>query len=371
MADQTPHDPLDELKNALQAAIASPANPGSQEGCSVQFTLAASVLVPLEQPKIGSYAPGGAQDLPLEFKTRHKGCNSPGEGERDGTSVKQAPLATVEAICSVEDAEKRSIVQRAASRGIKEVIAATDGYRYSINNCWTAGQQRDELPEQRFSYICLDSIQNKDRSLNGAQRTLKHQRSRQRVKGRKPTYDCKGNICIKINSKAGNIEIVYKHIALHNPLPRKNRSTSKALPPSSVRPDQQAFAGPLRPKLASFGSSGYLVSRADVLGTTAKVPVPLSIVGVKRGRDVIEPLCESELEQTMSLAELLRHGDGAKESPMSAPSRERSQGFMHAAPVHYDVPSWDVANPAPVQRPVPPMQHVLKQRSTYQSPYAP
>lgn len=271
---------LDAMISALRADIEASAESPIPECTTTELSLHGSAFVPLLRPTIGPYAEGGAQDLPEEFKVNfpsqeHKDQNAQSESQKnnaDGSSsqppppkpsllrldpLKDSPQATVDSTLTVSDSKVRAIVQRAASRGLVQHIENLDGFRYSFNNAWSA-KDEDGL---RFSYICQDSMQNKDRHANGFARTQKANQGDAQsstppvVRGpRKATYDCKGTVSVKFSAKLRAAVIQYRHYAIHGtvadrkPLPRgvsslsgirgmkRKRHSDGAPPPRNMMP---------------------------------------------------------------------------------------------------------------------------------------
>lgn len=264
-----------DLTNALRAEIHNSTHHDPQHICAIQLTLGPSALVPLERPKRGPYSKGGAQDLPAEFRTEELAPTTAEEQEHGTRSVGTAPFATVEAICGIKHADHRMIVQRAASRGIKDAIEAVDGHRYILNNFWPAGRLKGEDIDHRSSYICLDSMQNKDRSVNGGSKVMKRVMTQGRFEARKPTYDCKGNVSIKVNSQSRTMVVVYKHIPLHLTVAeRKGKPLSSVLMPSDMELTEQGFTGALRAELQSWSASSE--PPADSIPATREAHAPPS-----------------------------------------------------------------------------------------------
>lgn len=206
---------------ALCADIDASATSLVPDCTTCDLVLAADAWVPLVRPAIGPYAEGGAYDLPADFKQSPR--------EEDGTlalipgdaATAAAPRAQVSAIIGLPNHRARIAVQRAASRGIVLHVERLDGFKYTFNNAW-ASKDEDGL---RFSYICQDSMQNKDRHANGFARTIKHLKTADGGVGgslladrgpRKPTYDCKGTVSVKFSAKAGSVQVQYRHNAIHS-----------------------------------------------------------------------------------------------------------------------------------------------------------
>lgn len=227
---------LDELITALKTEMEQDAAQMPPLTTTTELCLSAGAMLPLLRPTIGPYADGGEQDLPPDFK-RHYLESSPNSSE-DSTQtqlrsqlqqstgpnqvtpgsqkaedvIKACPRADVSAILSVADPKIRSIIQRAASRGLVQHVENLDGFKYSFNNAWSA-KDEDGL---RFSYICQDSMQNKDRHANGYNRTQKRLENSGMRGPRKPTFDCKGSVSVKFSAKLQACVLQYRHCAVHS-----------------------------------------------------------------------------------------------------------------------------------------------------------
>ena len=321
----TVHD-LDELMDLLQAEIDAAFKDGVHECVKSEFSLGGNAFVPLIRPNIGPYADGGNRDLPAVFKknftadlvkeklssqeednqdesqTRsqdpsQKDADTPASQPENESSeaqipaspsatqqtpsqpaipkpedpLKNCPNATVDCILNITDTDVRSIIQRAASRGLVQRIMNLDGFKYMFNNFWTSRMDGDGL---RYSYTCRDSLQNKDRYAHVPARattTTPAQRAPGILARRvKKSWDCKGSISIKFSHTVGAIIIQYRHAAIHPTHASRKRPQRK--PAGSKLPGDR---GPGRPK----GSVGTKRKRdsdaAGVAGAATSLPEPL------------------------------------------------------------------------------------------------
>ncbi|KAK5000977.1 hypothetical protein LTR66_000256 [Elasticomyces elasticus] len=145
----------------------------------------------------------------------------------EGPESQQLALSVYEVVL-IPEGKGRQTTQRNIARGIINAIMRVDGFKYAFNNNW---HSKDD-GGYRFSYTCLDSLQNKDRHANAYQRTTK-KISGLGVPGiRKPTYDCKGSIAVKFSGVRQCIDVVYRHNAIHataadgtSPLAKRQRNT--------------------------------------------------------------------------------------------------------------------------------------------------
>lgn len=327
---------LDELCAALQAHIDANTVDGVSQLAKAEISLHQDAFVPLLRPAIGPYANGGAQDLPEDFKknfpedsdfgekaaregagdsqtqdqSRHvaengsqeatqepdqdtqqsptqqdgdrtasqpEGTNTqpqkkptkPPGSTRDETPLKNCPRATVHNVLNIADGAIRAIVQRAASRGIVQRITQLDGFKYMFNNYWTSHNDNDGM---RFSYICRDSLQNKDRAAHVPARASTNPpvHARPMLRKGKHAWDCRGTVCIKFSSVVGHIFIQYRHAAIH-PTHASRKRTPRA--------SQQRKKPPGRPRGSTNGGKrkrddeqrGY----AHLEPQGASVPAPL------------------------------------------------------------------------------------------------
>ncbi|KAK5174784.1 peroxisomal 2 4-dienoyl-CoA reductase sps19 [Saxophila tyrrhenica] len=358
------------LKNATEAAPYSTA-----PGCtSCELFLESTALIPLHRPVIGPYSEGGEHDIPSKFKTRWADAEEDQQYAFKGGERKQQPIATVQEIVDISDSVSQASVQRAASRGIQAAIEAADWFRYSFNNSWSAKNENG----LRFSYICQDSLQNKDRHANGAARNQIVPLS-ERVEVRKQTWDCKGSISVKCCPEKTRIEVSYKHFAVHptyaerKPAPRR----------SGARMHMGCAEGGVVQRMGGGGGdrqenglAGALLDTQAAYGE-ASAGLPPN-VGKKRkrmtfGANYGKPLINDDL----SLAELLKRSEDAKVPPkQSTPKQNASlDPAGNGGGVQYDLPSWEKPPleplQRPLQRPVQTPQTNDKRPLPYQLPYTP
>lgn len=185
------HASVEEMLEALRGEIEANTK---EEALTFELCLNGEASINLLRPLIGPYAEGGEQDLPDSIKRTVAA---------DGSLT-----ATVATIANCPQPNIRQL-QRAASRGLVAAIESLDGFRYTFNNVWTA-KDDDGL---RFSWICQDSMQNKDRHANGFARTSSVGKQ---IRGaRKATFDCKGTVNVKFSARSGSCMIQYRHRRVH------------------------------------------------------------------------------------------------------------------------------------------------------------
>lgn len=373
---------LEDLINAIRADIEASEKSSVPECTTSEVSLSFSAWVPLHRPNIGPYAEGGEQDLPAEFKTSWIASG------KDG--MKQHPQASVQAIISAPDQLARQTVQRAASRGIVAAIEKMDGFKYTFNNAWAAKDDHG----MRYSYICQDSTQNKDRHANGFTRTQKHLKGEGERGPRKPTFDCKGSVSVKCSLQRGCVDVYYRHYAIHPKV--KERKTVRR-PSQSRRQDSQA-AGPhlARGEISeeTGGLAGVLQEQTQTYTYTAARklssiapprPQAMAEVNTQQASNIGKPLKrkrDSDMSvqsrvpgKTLSLAELLKQSETAKPQRSTPPKAPKATQTARPPPLNYDLPSWQMP-PAPPVRPRPPSSKQSGQQPpnlppSYQPPYQP
>ena len=101
------------------------------------------------------------------------------------------------------------------SRSLIEKIEEVDGFKYAERQAWNKNSS-DGL---RFKYVCIDSLQNRDRKSNlkknqDAENGGDEEKQRP---GRNalPTYDCGGAIHIKFSIKREAVNVIYVHNPIH------------------------------------------------------------------------------------------------------------------------------------------------------------
>lgn len=205
-------DSVQDLKTALKEAIDNASQNSEPERVSCAFTLSLVATIECLWPR----GPAGS------FKTSN-GTTPGGD----------APTRSVYELCNIVDQKERLKWQRAAGKGIQKAVEDLDGFKYCFNNNWTS---KDD-DGCRFSYNCLDSLENSDRLVNGFKRTTPARRRPEAgTRGvRKPTYDCRGHVAVKFSGVRQIIEVVYKHTALHKTV------AERAPPPRKSNPRKPSF----------------------------------------------------------------------------------------------------------------------------------
>lgn len=212
-------DSLEDLKTALRQYIDNATNETIPQYVSCAMTLALTATLPLKSPLEGPYAQGGPNFLPLDVLAGE--TNDAGDD-----AATNCPVKSIYDLVNITELKERQIWQRAAAKGIVTAVQDLDGFKYCFNNNWTS---KDD-DGYRYSYTCLDSLENKDRHANGFRATnAAKRRPGANTRGvRKPTYDCKGQIAVKFSGVRQSVEVVYKHHPIHKtvaerkPPPRKD-----------------------------------------------------------------------------------------------------------------------------------------------------
>lgn len=336
---------FDDLSNALRRELDDAAQRSSPGCLTLECSLQDSVSLALVRPRIGPYAEGGEHDLPPEFKTF-----PPDDPEAS------YPTAPVHAIVAVQDQEARSTIQRAGSRGILAGIQAADGYKYTFNNAWNSKDEEGS----RFSYVCQDSMQNKDRHANGYTKTQKHLKGIGERGPQKPTYDCKGSISVKFSSSRQTVEIYYRHHMVHGTVAERK---------PTGRPSRKSRAkGSSKIRWKHYPNDGVEAPDSIPPGTLGQSP-PTSRPQ-KRKREISVALKSSS--QPPSLFELLSQSPGAKVPPpkiANAATRPAATTLYKPPPVAYDLPAWQA--PASLLPPPPPSMLALAHNVTVPFPHNP
>ena len=306
---------LSDLNEHLKAEIAGGSESLVPECTTCELSLMSSAIIPLIRPALGNYSEGGDHDLPQDFKTNWQDVeHANGHGTME---MKSTPHTSIGNILAIQDTEARQIVQRAASRGIVQTLESTDGFKYSFNNAWAAKDDGG----LRFSYICQDSMQNKDRHANGYQRTQKHLKTvapspvygpdgtilqssnSPDVRGpRKPTYDCKGSVSVKFSAQRGCVDVYYRHYAIHPTVAARKNEPRPPPKPRTIREARPAnTARPLKRKRDEMHLNGQPVQSA-VPGASSAAAVPSYMQP--------PPVYRPE-PRSLSLAEILRQEPSA------------------------------------------------------------
>ncbi|KAI7475868.1 hypothetical protein KC357_g4872 [Hortaea werneckii] len=368
------YDSLTDLCNSLKEEIAACQSGELLQLTTCELSIREQATLPLLQPVIGPYSHAGPYGLPAEYKTEWM------EEDEGYPGIKaKLPKATISHILAAEDGQARQSVQRAASRAIVQAIEASDGFKYSFNNAWAAKDDRG----LRFSYICQDSMQNKDRHANGFTKTQKHLKGEGERGPRKPTYDCKGSISVKFSQVRRTVDIYYRHNAVHASV--AERKPPPRAPPRRLRPgyhdsvNDVGLAGPRSADTGGVMEALRAEESAYVRPRMMPPPPPPEVSNIsrplkrKRTADLAPP--PSNPEKPMSLVDLLKQSSDAKapaqpETPQPKPARGQQP------PVEYSLPWWQgpaavaAAPPAPSAQGVggyrPPMNAM-----NYVPPYQP
>ncbi|KAI5276671.1 hypothetical protein E4T47_00388 [Aureobasidium subglaciale] len=253
----TVFDSLDDLKTALRHYMDNATVPDAlPQYISCAMTLSTHAALPLKslvelpsprrQP---SYVPFDEFGDELDLAGQDLGpvAHDQHEQEHEQDQEQQLAYKTVLELVNIDNLKQRQTWQRAAAKGIVQQIQDLDGFKYCFNNNWSSKDDNG----YRYSYTCLDSLENKDRHANGFRATnAATRRPGANTRGvRKPTYDCKGQIAVKFSALRQSVEVVYKHHAIHKtvaerrPPPRKDaKRKSTTQQSSATTPDTSLLA---------------------------------------------------------------------------------------------------------------------------------
>ncbi|KAH0302771.1 hypothetical protein KCU74_g18120, partial [Aureobasidium melanogenum] len=247
--------------------------------------------------------------------------------------------------------------QRAAAKGIVHQIQDLDGFKYCFNNNWSSKDDNG----YRYSYTCLDSLENKDRHANGFRATnAATRRPGANTRGvRKPTYDCKGQIAVKFSAMRQSVEVVYKHHAIHKtvaerrPPPRKD-SKRKSVTHQSVS-DTTPDASLLSFADQDTHENSFILQDVDTsafqpypdpveLAVTKKPPrkVKDSATQPRPKRQKIQPIQPADqAERPLSLVEILQQSMAPTDTSTAnrEPNANLSPSPPPPPPLWHDPPS--------------------------------
>ncbi|KAJ4356420.1 glycoside hydrolase 3 [Didymosphaeria variabile] len=125
---------------------------------------------------------------------------------------------TVEhALCHGIEGKERLKLQRAIARCFIESIQIIDGFKYTERQAWN----KDGADGVRFKYVCLDSLQNRDRKSNGKKKNNNPEdadsgNNQEMTNGsRLPMYDCGGAVHVRFSTKREAVNVMYVHNPIH------------------------------------------------------------------------------------------------------------------------------------------------------------
>ncbi|KAF1344596.1 hypothetical protein BDV97DRAFT_362029 [Delphinella strobiligena] len=347
---------MNDLKTALRQYMENANTDAAPEYISCAMTLSSHAILPLKSPLEGPYAQGGPNFLPFD-------ALAGASNDDDGHVPDAFPTKTVQDLVDIQDLKERQIWQRAAAKGVVNAIQDLDGFKYCFNNNWTSKDDNG----YRYSYTCLDSLENKDRHANGFRPTnAAKRRPGANTRGvRKPTYDCKGQIAVKFSGLRQSVEVVYKHRPIHKtvaerrPPPRKD-SRRKDQSDDAQLDDSTSFDfGSQQDNTYLFDDPSQLnMSTVTADNTSLSVAVqpapypafedndgqPPAKKARRRTKDAATPKSKRQKktdqsqdiqaqDRPMSLAELLQQSMPANSTPQHSP--------------HPLAPSWSGQAPAP------------------------
>ncbi|KAK1064755.1 hypothetical protein LTR74_008470 [Friedmanniomyces endolithicus] len=366
---------LRDLTDALKREVTDCTQSELPELTTCELSISEEATLPLLRPGIGPYSDNGEHDLSPEYKTVWTDGT---EGFPGVTGV--LPKATITSILGAPEGQPRQIVQRAASRAIVQALEATDGFKYSFNNAWAA---KDE-GGLRFSYICQDSMQNKDRHANGFTKTQKHLKTPgEGERGpRKPTYDCKGSVSVKFSYARRRVDVYYRHYAIHTAVADR-KAVPRPAPTHRPKGARSSLPTKLYPELAppepDMGGLHGALQDQRMTSTNAEgaasYPDRTEVYVPSRKRKRPWEVPAPPPNKPLSLLELLQQSEGAK-SPTATQKADVKPTSTSALPppVDYNLPSWQPPAPPPpfpVATPLATGKGPMSYRDWKSAPYPP
>lgn len=226
-------DTLEEFQNALRQALSDARQDEYTERIAQSMTFSSSALLPIDH-------------------NNQLGQSSPPHDDQEQNNA----FRSVYELCDYEDQKERHKWQRGAARGLIAAVREVDGFKYSVNNIWSSKDDKGF----RFSYTCLDSLENKDRHANSLRKSAVQQLDTPpHTRARKETYDCGGQVSVKFSGARHIVEVIYKHTAVHTtvadraPVPRTNRRNT--LDQSPEHSEYSSFDQSFNDAAANFANS--------------------------------------------------------------------------------------------------------------------
>ncbi|GAB7346022.1 hypothetical protein MBLNU457_4793t1 [Dothideomycetes sp. NU457] len=233
-APEASFDSLEDFQNALRQSLDDARQDEYTERISQSMMFSSSAMLPIDH-------------------NNQLGQPSPPHDDQEQTNA----FRSVYDLCDYEDQKERQKWQRGAARGLIAAVREVDGFKYSVNNIWSSKDDKG----YRFSYTCLDSLENKDRHANSLRRSAAmHQvDTPPHMRARKETYDCGGQVSVKFSGARHTVEVIYKHTAVHTtvaeraPAPRANRRNT--LDQSPDQSEYSSFDQSFNDAAANFANS--------------------------------------------------------------------------------------------------------------------
>ncbi|KAF1357673.1 hypothetical protein EJ07DRAFT_127733 [Lizonia empirigonia] len=144
------------------------------------------------------------------------------------------------ALCRDNDSKDRLKIQRAISKSIVAAIEEAEGFKYSERRAYNPKTGGDGAS---FSYVCQDSLENKDRKANKRKKEETPEDNTESTKLNHhliPTYDCGGAIHIKFSIKREAINVVYKHNPIHRDVESRQINSDRGGPAANGVSTSQA-----------------------------------------------------------------------------------------------------------------------------------
>ncbi|KAK7189677.1 Beta-glucosidase cel3A [Paraphaeosphaeria sporulosa] len=149
------------------------------------------------------------------------------------------------ALCYGIDGKERLKLQRAIARGFIEAIQAIDGFKYTELQAWS----KDGSDGARFKYVCLDSLQNRNRKSKTKRKNSSKDAdggNAQNISKRSElsTYDCGGAIYARFSTKREAVNVRYIHNPIHGdvesrPANQESNSTTSTGTSNGTKPKKR------------------------------------------------------------------------------------------------------------------------------------
>ncbi|PSN73953.1 hypothetical protein BS50DRAFT_478435 [Corynespora cassiicola Philippines] len=146
------------------------------------------------------------------------------------------------ALCRHLEGKGRLKAQRAIARSFIEKIEEVDGFKYAERQAWN----KDSSDGLRFKYVCIDSLQNRDRksNLKKNQDAENGDDEEKQRSGRNalPAYDCGGAIHVKFSIKREAVNVIYVHNPIHRDVESRPVNGDSQLPVPTVEEESAPAA---------------------------------------------------------------------------------------------------------------------------------
>ncbi|EON69455.1 hypothetical protein W97_08715 [Coniosporium apollinis CBS 100218] len=211
---------LGEFEASLSSYLYPPPEIPEHSACDISFWPGASfvVSIPDDSSQPSQVLPDGK---PANLEKNGTGSTHTNDADlhrdpatatnRDANcqSTVQRSMSILEAMTlnDAMDTKWNRTKQRAIARAVVDAAQRVDGYRYTFRNDWNS---KESPGAWRFSFICNDSLSNKDRVAN-----RKPHASTVGKRGAKAVYDCRGGLIVKFSAPKKSLAFTYKHLPIH------------------------------------------------------------------------------------------------------------------------------------------------------------